>query len=316
MKLSPEQQFSILVLTEARNIFRNYELRYIGISRMEKLVAYVADIIDYQELTRGWYKYGLFAPEAWIIARKYSNNNDLGSFFVPYRLYSKSRKELKHLVSEIKRAISQLRKHFITETENFYRWIYQRTPPTFRQFYRFKLEFENSLRSFKVHYISYRHLLEEDFTMVISSIDGLYKNVAHVDDQTIDIFHNYMDLVELIFIKLKNEKFKIPCDKAEFFELYDKILYTFSSKDEYYQSDLLSLLAPFEQTVVGSNANKWIEVIQRKAKEGKIILPEQIEGLYNYAESLGLLPTISELEQELDILNGKRKSLREILEGI
>ncbi len=39
---------------------------------MEKLVALVAEEVKYEGLTRGWYKFGIYSPVAYSVARKYT----------------------------------------------------------------------------------------------------------------------------------------------------------------------------------------------------------------------------------------------------
>ncbi len=44
-----EEDFGILVLSEAKTIFNNREAKYLRLSRMEKLVALVAEEVKYEK---------------------------------------------------------------------------------------------------------------------------------------------------------------------------------------------------------------------------------------------------------------------------
>jgi hypothetical protein len=304
--LGAEQDFSLVVLTEAKKFFEPHEQRILGQSRMEKLVAYVADDVGYSDLTRGWYKFGLYAPSAWSVSKKYANGGNLQQFSIPS---SKIRlREFSNILPKIRKSIYNLKKNFILEKNSFYEWVYSTSPREYRNFYLSKMRFENNFEEFKVHYShGYSLYFEDEYWSQIKLISDLYKNIEHVSDiETIDIFHDYMDLLEMVLLKIKILSFK---QSKEMVSVLDTLLEAFRG-----ENGLLTLLVPFKETLIGRDAEDLTRWMDSKISSSKEFLPSHIEALYEEARRHDLLPTKEELEA--DIKNYKplrRKSIREMI---
>ena len=99
-----EDMFSIVVLYRAKKLFGDNVTR-LGLTRMVKLVSFVADDINF-DLTRGWYKFGEFSPNAYTIA-KYGSDGDLMSFELPKELVEVCLEELKEVSPLIDKSIEK-----------------------------------------------------------------------------------------------------------------------------------------------------------------------------------------------------------------
>jgi len=303
--LTTERNFSALVLYEAKRLFSTRERLVIWRSRMEKLVAFVAENLKYNKLTRGWYKFGLYAPGALSVCNEFSNLEDL---VVPTIIDSRELSDIKPL---IKKSLLNFHDIFLRPNEDFYEWVYNRSPKEYKSFYFSKMPFETHLYNFKRYFEARNNReLGEEYQIEIESVSKLYQNIKHINDNEIlDLFHLYMDLLEMSLMKLKNDDFKKIEEKRIFL----------NNMDDAYKGEcgLLELLVPFKQTLTGNNSEFWSEWADERIEKTKMSLPSKLDDLKRKAISLDLVPTMRELGEDAERLaHGKRESLREIFKKV
>lgn len=300
-----ERDFSAQVLYEAKRLFKPRERSVIRRSRMEKLVAFVAEDLKYNKLTRGWYKFGLYAPEALSVCDEFSNLEDL---VIPTIIDSK---ELSDLNPLIKKSLLKFHDIFLRSNENFFEWVYSRSPTEYKNFYFSKMPFETHLDRFKKYFEARNNReLNEEYQIEIESVSRLYQNIRYMDDDEIlDLFHLYMDLLEMSLMKLKNDEFE---------KIEEKRIFLNNMNDAYKgECGLLELLVPFKQTLTGDNSEFWFEWADERIEKTKMSLPSKLDDLKRKAISLDLVPTMRELREDANRLaHGKRESLREIFKKV
>ena len=298
-----ERDFSALVLYQAKRMFTPMEQRILGVSRMEKLVAFVAEDIGFNGLTRGWYKFGLFSPEAWNICNEYSN---LENLVIPS---FNTDEKLSELTAAIKKSLLKFHNIFPKKNnEEFSEWVYERAPKEYRSFYFSKKDFETHLGNFERSLKqSKARELGEEYNEEIRSVTKFYENIRHAtDDDVLDQFHSYMDLLEMSLLKIKNNVFELTQEKINFL---------MEMKEAY--ECLLVLLVPFKQTLTGENVELWSEWYDKINVKAKKDLSNRLNNLKEAANSLNIVPTISELREDVDRLGrGQRESLRELFNKV
>jgi len=307
-----EDEFCIVVLSKAKELFGK-KAKYLTSTRMVKLAAFVADDTNF-DLTRGWYKFGDFSPSAYMIAKNYSDN-DLISLDTPKELVNKSFEEFEELIPLIENSIKNLKPFFIKDQASFFKWIYEvKAPNEFKALYNQHRNFEEFfplLLTFVRLYKAFPKSFYKTFENLDTSITNYYNHLNHIDDDEIlKVFCDFMDLFEMVMLRIKNRDYHVNEDSLIFLQ---------ELKETYCQSegsdcDLWTLLVPYTQTLIGMRAEEAKRWYRSKVDFGVEVIPKKIEILREQAEALGLFPSIEELEAEIKKYDNKeeRLSLREI----
>lgn len=304
-----EDMFSIVVLYRAKKLFGDNVTR-LGLTRMVKLVSFVADDINF-DLTRGWYKFGEFSPNAYTIA-KYGSDGDLMSFELPKELVEVCLEELKEVSPLIDKSIEKWKPIFIKDQTSFYNWVYEtKAPEEFKGLYKSHRDFEHFfsrlLIFFRFQKTSSKISIEKSDNQDMI-IRNFYRQVNHLkDDEILNIFCDFMDLFEMVMLRVRNKDCRINGDSLIFLQ---------DLKENYCDSDndLWTLLVPYIETLKGRRAEDAKKWYRKKCESIKKVLPKKIESLTGQAESLDLLPTLEEMEVEIKKCDGEeeRLPLREI----
>jgi len=306
-----EDEFCIVVLSRAKELFGG-KAKYLTSTRMVKLAAFVADDTNF-DLTRGWYKFGDFSPSAYMITKDYSEDN-LINLEPPKDLIYKSFEEFEELIPSIDNSIKKLEPFFVMDQTSFYNWIYEvKAPNEFQSLYKLHRNFEEffHILSFVRVYRAFPKIFYEKFEILDTTITNYYNHLNHLEnDGILNVFCDFMDLSEMVMLRIKNKDYHINEDCLIFLREL-KETYCTSENSDY---DLWTLLVPYSQTLVGMKA----EVVKRwyRNKVDFIVgaLPKKIEILREQAEFLDLLPSIEELEAAIKKYDSKeeRLPLREI----
>jgi len=306
-----EDSFCMAVLQEAKKLLGE-DQKYLKLARMVKLVTFVADEVNF-DLTRGWYKYGDYSPNAYSIAKDFSDE-DLPSLDIPSELGQRSLKEFRDKISSIDGAIEKLRPYFIKDQTTFYNWVYrQKAPKEYRHLYLVHQDFSRYFLDFLKFLrlpTAFKDTLDKNFKCINKIVTTYHNSIEHIEDEEVlSIFYDYMDLFEMVMLKTKNSDYHIGKEGMTFLENLNEL---YCGTD----NDLWTLLVPYEETLVGMGADDEKEWYRRKVHLTKPFVKENLELSGDQAEESGLLPDAEEIEAEIkrcDSESGKeRKSLREI----
>ena len=286
-----EEEFSSLVLLCAGEVFDDREKTYLTPTRLVKLIVCVAEDLGF-DITRGWYKYGKYSPTAYAVVRKYEP-----PFLEPYLSYVEIPNEGEllskyyDLIGMIRESIRKLKRYFITTNYEFKNWIYRELAPTkYRGLYqvhqRFEENFDRLLKNLEVG--SDCNLAIEEMYNIIGEY---YNNITHIDDEEIvGIFCDYMDLLEMLLLKIQKTK-----------KVNEAMLLLLKKLRELYcnEEDLWKLLVPYLDTLEGANAEQEKEKYASKIQFLKAFLNEEIQTIKQTADRYGLLPTLEEVREEI-----------------
>lgn len=307
-----EDEFSIIVLHRAKKLFGD-DAKYLRLARMVKLAAFVADDVGF-DLTRGWYKYGEYSPNAYMIAKNYSDG-DLISLELPKELVNGSLEEFKELIPLIDESIKNLKQFFVMDQTSFYNWVYEtKAPEKFKGLYKSHRSFEQLFldiltflrlpRAFpKLVYEKFEKIKDQDML-----ITNYYNHLNHLeDDRILNIFCDFMDLFEMVMLRIKNKGYHVNEDGLIFLQ---------ELKENYCDSDndLWTLLVPYSETLRGMRAEDEKRWYGSKVDFILGMLPKKLEIFREQAESMDLLPSIENIEAEIKKYDSKenRTPLREI----
>ena len=304
-----EDMFSIAVLHKAKELFGE-KAKYLTSTRMVKLVAFVSDDVDF-DLTRGWYRYGYYSQNAYTVIKDYSEGNIL-NLDIPKEMIEKSLDKFSELLPKISDSIKNLKPDFIQDRNLFYDWIYEtKAPEEFKGLYRSHRDFQDFFTRILTFFRLSKKFTSFDYVEKWNQdtiIRDYYRHLNHLkDDEILNIFCDFMDLFEMVMLRMKNKNYLVNEDSFNFLERL---------KENYCGSgnDLWTLLVPYSETLKGRRAEDEKICYREQCELVKAALPQKIEILTGYAESMDLLPSIEEMEVEIKRYDSKeeRMPLREI----
>jgi hypothetical protein len=311
-KPTPEKEFAIVVLSLAKDAYGN-DAKYLNITRMVKLVALVADRIGY-DLTRGWYKYGFYSPTAWEVAQEYtmSESANLILFEPPKELITKLLEKFTLETDSIVAEIDLLKEFFIQDKTNFFDWVYgTTTPKEYRKLYLMHRNFQRYIDDF-IRCLNSPDVFNAFLDKLIPRMEDLvsqyYESIGHIKDEgVLDLFYDYMDLLEMVSLKIANKKY----------QLNEEELFLLGELKDFYLSDvdLWLLLVPYSETLVGPIAQMEQERHAEKISASKKFLEVFLQKLFDDTKKRDLLPSIEEQGEKIRRLGAKypgRKPLREV----
>ncbi|HDL16133.1 MAG TPA: hypothetical protein ENH28_08300 [Euryarchaeota archaeon] len=139
--------------------------------------------------------------------------------------------------------------------------------------------------------------------------------MSDFDDEIIYFTSEYVDLLEMIITKMKNNYFKINTSQREvFFKVVEKFNVDINRTDEQ-NIDIFTVLAsvPFKETLTGGNTEYWNKWIDERRSKAYNQLMEELRDIKKEADEAGLLPDTDELLEEIKSMHTE-KSLRELLQ--
>lgn len=282
--ITQEDEFSIVVLQRAKKILGE-KGKYLKLARMVKLVTFVSEDIGYG-LTRGWYRYGDYSPNAYLIAKDYSDS-DLATFEPLNEVAQKASERFQNQITAIDNHIRELASFFVKDQKNFYTWVYSvKAPEEYRGLYQTHqqfTEFLNFLDYLRTPGVLYQSNLDARFETIEPLVTDYYDNVRYIKDKEIlELFYAFMDLFEAVIVKIRKNRYRVKSQGFDFL---------WSLKDLYYSSDwdLWSLLVPYSQTLTGMRADAEKERHQRRVSLAKLIVRSSLDDIYEQAELLEFL---------------------------
>lgn len=314
-----ERLFSIAVLHLAKKIYGD-SAKYLQATRMVKLVALVADNVEYN-LTKGWYKYGYYAPSTYDVVRKFAGKDtcSLLSFEPPSSMIDLAFEKFSKDTTDIQRIVDKLGEFFIIKWDDFIDWVYRwLTPEKYRNFYLTHVEFLNFLKIFQ-HYLKNPEVWKSQFDKFGARIESLvtkyHGNLEHVDNvATLTLFYDFMDLLEMVGLRMENKQYAVEQDELSFLGDLTNF-YIRQAGYELLMEDLWMLLVPYDKTLSGPLAETERSNHARKVKGAREYLERYLSQLFRKAKNLDLLPSIEELDIKIKKLDKKypdRRSLREV----
>jgi len=320
-----EKMFSVAVLYAAKKIF-GYKAKYLHATKMVKLVALVAENVGYN-LTRGWYKYGYYAPSAYDVITEFAGKDAycLTSFEPPKDLVDSSFEKFGARVTSIENSIGDLEEFFVQKWKDFVAWVYSElVPPEYKNFYLTHVEFKNFLMMF-THYLKspsvWRWQFDKFGPRLANLVDRYNNALEHIKDESIlEIFRDFMRLLELVELRIENKNFEIGDRELLFLEdLQQFYINKQTMEGALFTKELWMLLIPYSETLVGNLADIEHENYIKKVEDTKEFLRPILSRLIRRAKDLDLLPSIAELEAKIRRLGGEYTSRgfeREIYEPI
>lgn len=313
-----EEEFSIFILNRAKKFFNPTQQNFLGMTRMVKLIAFVAEDIEF-DLTTGWYKYGIYPAVSFSeISSQFSGEEErkLTNLKVEKEIMSYVDSEFKDLKSEVDEAIKKYVPHFILDHFSFNTWVYsKKAPEEYSPLYLNHMQFGELVNRFRPFVILHDKDiklvgkgLKEGYKTFGKYIYKQYENLAHIkDDEILDLFYDYMDLFEMFLLKLKKNRFSLPNYTSSFWEELGG-LYLRNT------DDLWTLMVPYRETLKGPKKTSQKLWYDDKIKKTKKLVKREVDQLMDKAESNNLLPSTKELQEE--IKKKDYKGIREIYSSV
>ena len=276
-----EIEFTYAVLAAASEVFSTGEKKYLGQTRLMKLVAFTADIVEFP-LTRGWFRYGYFAPT--------SNQciSDLLSSYQTFERFPDLRSTWRDETMEyvLRDAVKSLRKHFLLSNDDFDRWVHEdMAPPLYKAYYTYESVFYSTLLYIQ-RAISSRQALDlPDFHKVVTNFEH---SLGYVEDQTVlKLLFDYVDFWESLMLRIRKRGVtpKMEPFVTNLIRIYDEFL--------------RPALTPYEKTLQGMNAEQEREAFRRRTRANLKQFEEELNFLEDMARSSSLLATLDEIRDEL-----------------
>lgn len=277
-----ESDFVRTVLAVASQIFTAREKKYLKKTRVVKLVALTADRLDFP-LTRGWFRYGIYAPEANRIISSLTTNYGGFENFPAFRTPCG-----KKTLDQIKDAVLALKPQFLKSTVGFDRWIHEEMPPAqYRAFYKYEPLFYKEL----IH-IRTIVLRNEQYSAELSSFSDIVTNLIHsleyIENKDIlDLFYKYVDFWELLVLRIQKRG-----TTSQMKPIVSELI-------RIYQESLRRALTPYVKTLMGTSAEEERESFEKKIRGDLGKFRQNLEFYRGMARSASLIATLDEIREDL-----------------
>lgn len=277
-----ERDFIHTVLAAASQIFTTREKKYLEKTRLVKLVAFTADRLDFP-LTRGWFRYGIYAPGPSLIISSLLENHGSFERFPDFRTPSEDK-----MWNQIKNAVVSLKPYFLKRPGDFDRWIHEEMPPPqYKAFYKYEPLFYKRLIRIQNN-ISKNTQFKAEQSDLSDIITNLGHSIEYVEDrEVLDLFYEYVDFWELLVLRIQ-KRGTTPQMKPIVSELI-----------RIYEEFLRPALSPYEKTLQGINAEQERESFRRKIRTGLGKFKKDLEFYRDMARSASLTATLDEISEDL-----------------
>ena len=277
-----ESDFVYTVLAVASQVFTTREKKYLEKTRIVKLIALTADRLDFP-LTRGWFRYGIYAPQTSLIISSLLKDHESFENFPDFKIRCRDK-----TWNQIKNAVIFLKPYFLKRTKDFDKWIHEEMPPDqYKAFYKYEGLFHKKLIHIQT-IISQNSQIGEELSDFSDIITNLEHSLEYVENrEVLDLFHEYVDFWELLVLRIQKRGIT-PRMKPIVSELI-----------RIYQEFLRPALSPYEKTLQGTNAEQERESFRRKIKTGLGKFKNELEFYRNMARSASLTATLDEIREDL-----------------
>lgn len=277
-----ESDFVYTVLAVASQVFTTREKKYLEKTRIVKLIALTADRLDFP-LTRGWFRYGIYAPQTSLIISSLLKDHESFENFPDFKIRCRDK-----TWNQIKNAVIFLKPYFLKRTKDFDKWIHEEMPPDqYKAFYKYEGLFYKKLIHIQT-IISQNSQIGAELSDFSDIITNLEHSLEYVENrEVLDLFHEYVDFWELLVLRIQKRGIT-PRMKPIVSELI-----------RIYQEFLRPALSPYEKTLQGTNAEQERESFRRKIKTGLGKFKNELEFYRNMARSASLTATLDEIREDL-----------------
>lgn len=273
------EEFTKTVLYAAKHDFSR-ESKYIPKTRAVKLVCMVADDLEYEGFSRGYYKYGYFSFDIYSIIDNINIRGNLYSTKIERNQINQK------LLTTITPSIKKLKSKFILKRKDFLHWVHIDLPPTeYKSFYRCSDDFLLKLDGLtKASNFTFYDIYDD-----ISDAITLYNtSLNHVNRKNLDLFFMYTDLLEELLLVNKCRDLKLSGLKRIIFRLSD-----------IFEEDVYACLPPFKETIKGERKAEEIQVYEENIIRRYSNALEKLSSIRNELMSKGLLPSLEEYDHEI-----------------
>jgi hypothetical protein len=280
VKTPASQDFAFSVLSIAKEMYGD-QAKYINKTRAIKLICLVADELEFDGITRGWYNFGEFSFGVDTQIRFY--------FEQAASLLTISFPKIKLPNDEpIRRAVKSLRHHFIMETPKFMEWIhYEIAPDPYKRFYRCHDEFRSALESL-LDQTSQTPPTNHPRNQVGEIITRYNTTLAHLPKERRNLFFDFTDILEELLIVAKVRKLPAS-DLAPYLipmkNLYEKMIYP--------------CLTPFDKTVHGKNRDGELKIFKDITKGYRVKANSSMEQINAMIFDAKLKPRLDEYDTDI-----------------
>jgi hypothetical protein len=276
-----EIEFTHAVLAAASEVFTTEEKKYLGQTRLMKLVAFTADILEFP-LTRGWYRYGYFAPTS------HQCISDLLNSYQTFERFPDLQNTLRDdsIRNEFRDAVRSLRQYFLLNNDDFDKWVHgEMAPVPYRAYYKYETVFYNTLTHIQQSISGNVPLDLSDFNRIVTDFEH---SLEYVEDPAIlGPLFGYVDFWELLVLRIQKRG------------LIRKMEPFVTNLIRIYGEFLRPALTPYEKTLCGMNAEQEKEAFKRKIKSYLRQFEKELTFLEDMGRSFSLLATLDEMREEL-----------------
>lgn len=277
-----EIEFVQTALEAISQVFAIGEKKYLGKTRLMKLVAFTADTLDFP-LTRGWFRFGYYAPEP---------NKQISNLLESYQTFERfphfQIKCEKNTLKAFKKAVLSLKPHFMSEKAEFDKWIHEEmAPEPYKDYYKYETLFFDKLTYIRDVISSNGQFKTElsDFSDIVTNFE---RSLDYVENsQALELLHDYVDFWELLVLRIQNRGINSGMKPivSEIVEIYDKYL--------------RPALTPYEKTLQGENAEQEKETFRRNVKSNLKHFKEDFEFYKEMGKSHNIIATLEEIREDL-----------------
>lgn len=278
-----ELDFTRTMLEAASHVFIQNEKEYMVKTRLVKLVSFGADEIGYP-LTRGWFRYGYYAPESARYIQGLMNKHHKFRDFPVFRLRCSDVTFDKFIdVSK------KLKPYLLRSREDFSKWVHEEmAPPPYRDYYKYTSLLDEML-SHVENTVSNGGQLDCSLKDLDDIMLDLEYSIDYVEDQEIlNFFFEYINTWRMLILRIKKRGLAPGMDKAmsELLCMYNEFF--------------LAALSPYEKTLQGRNAEKVKIKFRTEISSNLNKTRQSFDKLGHRVRSQSLIATMKEIKEELD----------------
>ncbi|MGD2249463.1 MAG: hypothetical protein PVF58_13725 [Candidatus Methanofastidiosia archaeon] len=277
-----EIDFVHTVMTISSQVFSAKEKRFLGKTRLVKLVAFAADKLGFP-LTRGWYRYGYYAP---VPNQQISQLLDRHQTFENFPKFQERYDE--NMRNAFGKAVLILKPYFVKEEAEFDKWVHEEMAPApYRKYYRYETLLYDRLICIRDVILNKEQFGTEfsDFSEIITNFERSLDFVE--DSKVLKLLHEYVDFWELLVLRIQNRGAtpQMAPLVSELVKIYHKYL--------------RPALTPYEETLQGMNAEQEKDSFRRQISSNLRTFKEQFEFYKDIGKSRDLVATLEEIREDL-----------------
>lgn len=277
-----EIDFSRTALIAISEVFTEKEKDLLDKTKVMKLITFAADRLDFP-LTRGWFRYGYYAPTAQEeTSLLFGSQKRLGKLVPPQVRCGENTLE------DFKMVVSYLKPFFLVSRTKFDRWIHEEmAPEPYRRYYKCEKLFFEKLTYIERAVLNNRQraAVPANFSEIVTEFE---RSLDFVDNQqALEYLHDYVDFWELLILRIQNRGITTQMKPiaSELVKIYKKYL--------------RPALTPYEKTLVGMNAEQKKKEFRQHVRSNLIEFSRQLDFYKNSAKRDGSIATLEEIRDDL-----------------